>query len=65
MTAAECKIFNDATGQWVDSTADLSTSIELPFEGMTLRVCPREKLAAYKKLLNGEHQKQDVAEISF
>ncbi len=62
--AEECSIFNDETGEWVPSNADLTKAVDIPLEDMVLKVCPRQALVNYKKLLTGEHQKQDIAEIS-
>src|SRR3989344_5309082 len=54
----ECNIFDDKAQVWVESNAHLAEAVDVPFNGRVLRVCPRQKLIDYKKLLKGEHQKQ-------
>ncbi len=65
LTAPECRIFNDRTGAWEEFNADLSQVEHVQYAGIELSVYPRPRLIEYKKLLSGEHQKQDIQEISF
>ncbi len=65
LTAPECKIFNDTAGAWEEYNADLAQAQHVQYAGTEVSVCPRQKLIEYKKLLSGEHQKQDIQEISF
>ena len=48
------------TKQWMNLVTDFSKSVMMDFEGMQLPIEPKESLAAYKRHLNGEHQKQDI-----
>lgn len=49
------------TDRWIDLVTDFSKSVMMDFDGMKLPLEPKESLIAYKRHLNGEHQKQDVA----
>lgn len=48
------------TDEWVLLTTDFDKSVMMDFHGMVLPLEPKESLAAYKKHLNGEHQKEDI-----
>ena len=48
------------TDEWLTLSTDFSKSVMMDFEGMQLPIEPKESLAAYKRHLNGEHQKQDI-----
>jgi len=49
------------TDQWLTLATDFDKSVIVDFHGIVLPLEPKNSLAAYKRHLNGEHQKQDIA----
>lgn len=61
--AYETKICDINTGEWVTDSADLSTVKIFYVNGLKINVCNPRDLASYKKMLKGEHQKNDVQAV--
>ena len=49
--AYHTKIFNVRDNTWVLLTVDISKSVYVDIDGLTLPVIPRDELIAYKKIL--------------
>ncbi len=57
------KIFNDNTQAWEDLKVDLSKSVIKEVYGIKIPIAVPEELIAYKHLLNGAHQVEDIQAI--
>lgn len=57
------KIFNDNTKEWRDLPVDLSRSVMKEIYGIKIPIAVPEELIAYKKLLIGDHQIEDIRAI--
>ncbi len=61
--AENAKIYNETTGAWDAIPTDPTDANWIEFAGMKLPVMQKEELVAYKSLLNGEHQQEDIKAI--
>src|SRR3989338_1932174 len=57
------KIFNDEKQEWMHSPTNYSLSRKMIFQGMTIPVIDPYELVEYKKLLEGNHQKEDIKAV--
>ncbi len=61
VTGATSARMTDATNvTWIDAPVDISSSLQLPVADMNVRIMHPRELAAYKALLNGQHQRIDI-----
>ena len=58
------KIRDARTGKWKSCPSDLLKSVWKNAFGIKISVVPKEDLVAYKKMLAGKHQIQDIREIA-
>lgn len=61
--AFDTKIFDDLNKTWVHCPADFETAQNHRVFGIQVPVVAPRDLIEYKKLLIGEHQKQDIAAV--
>ncbi len=62
--AYDTKIFDKATGEWIRFPARLDAARMMRVFGIEVPVVAPDDLIAYKRLLDGEHQRSDAAAIS-
>ena len=57
------KMDDEATNSWISGATDFSKSRMMEVFGMTIPVILPGELADYKALLEGDHQKEDIAAV--
>lgn len=57
------RIFDSTRNKWVNSNANFETAKKIKFMGLELSVIDPQELIDYKTLLDGEHQKSDIAAV--
>lgn len=62
--ANDTKICDARTGKWENVPIDFSTAILKEIYGITIPVVSPQDLIAYKNMLTGTHQKEDIKEVS-
>ncbi len=61
--ADSIKIHNDRTGEWVISPTNFSKSVKMEVFGITVPVISPQDLTDYKRMLDGDHQKEDIKAV--
>lgn len=61
--SSQTKIKDIRTGRWKATPSDLSLAVEKEIMGITVPVIEPYDLLEYKKMLKGDHQKQDLKAI--
>jgi hypothetical protein len=62
--SSNVKIHDDNMNIWRDFLSDLKDVVYMDAAGIRVPVIPKKDLIAYKKLLAGDHQKEDIQAIS-
>lgn len=58
------RICDARTGEWTEMPTNFSESVWKEIYGINVPVISPEDLIAYKSMLVGEHQKEDIAAVS-